>query len=312
MSGKENMAMRINLGRHTREGFLNLFRNGWMSFASAMSIAISLFILGAFILLSLNVNYLTTQLESEVEISVFLTSTNTVGQNAGVEGEILKISGIKDVTFVSKEDGLLELKKKMGKENAEIIELYDGDANPLPDKFVVRAIDANDVANIASRIEAINEGKSVPPIASVEWGQDFVEKLLDITKVIRNIGIVLVLGLTVTAMFLISNTIKLTIVNRKREIAIMKLVGATNYFIRFPFFIEGMLLGIIGSIVPIGLLIYGYSVLVEKSQASLAVMQMELLAWGDVVLQISVLLVSLGVVLGIWGTTVSVRKFLKV
>jgi cell division transport system permease protein len=306
------MAMRINLGRHTREGFLNLFRNGWMSFASAMSIAISLFILGAFILLSLNVNYLTTQLESEVEISVFLTSTNTVGQNAGVEGEILKISGIKDVTFVSKEDGLLELKKKMGKENAEIIELYDGDANPLPDKFVVRAIDANDVANIASRIEAINEGKSVPPIASVEWGQDFVEKLLDITKVIRNIGIVLVLGLTVTAMFLISNTIKLTIVNRKREIAIMKLVGATNYFIRFPFFIEGMLLGIIGSIVPIGLLIYGYSVLVEKSQASLAVMQMELLAWGDVVLQISVLLVSLGVVLGIWGTTVSVRKFLKV
>jgi cell division transport system permease protein len=306
------MAMRINLGRHTREGFLNLFRNGWMSFASAMSIAISLFILGAFILLSLNVNYLTTQLESEVEISVFLTSTNTVGQNAGVEGEILKISGIKDVTFVSKEDGLLELKKKMGKENAEIIELYDGDANPLPDKFVVRAIDANDVANIASRIEAINEGKSVPPIASVEWGQDFVEKLLDITKVIRNIGIVLVLGLTVTAMFLISNTIKLTIVNRKREIAIMKLVGATNYFIRFPFFIEGMLLGIIGSIVPIGLLIYGYSVLVDKSQASLAVMQMELLAWGDVVLQISVLLVSLGVVLGIWGTTVSVRKFLKV
>ncbi|MEY4480289.1 MAG: hypothetical protein RLZZ267_967 [Bacillota bacterium] len=304
--------MRINLGRHTREGFLNLFRNGWMSFASAMSIAISLFILGAFILLSLNVNYLTTQLESEVEISVFLTSTNTVGQNAGVEGEILKISGIKDVTFVSKEDGLLELKKKMGKENAEIIELYDGDANPLPDKFVVRAIDANDVANIASRIEAINEGKSVPPIASVEWGQDFVEKLLDITKVIRNIGIVLVLGLTVTAMFLISNTIKLTIVNRKREIAIMKLVGATNYFIRFPFFIEGMLLGIIGSIVPIGLLIYGYSVLVDKSQASLAVMQMELLAWGDVVLQISVLLVSLGVVLGIWGTTVSVRKFLKV
>jgi cell division transport system permease protein len=92
----------------------------------------------------------------------------------------------------------------------------------------------------------------------------------------------------------------------------MKLVGATNYFIRFPFFIEGMLLGIIGSIVPIGLLIYGYSVLVDKSQASLAVMQMELLAWGDVVLQISVLLVSLGVVLGIWGTTVSVRKFLKV
>jgi len=304
--------MRINLGRHTREGFLNLFRNGWMSFASAMSIAISLFILGAFILLSLNVNYLTTQLESEVEISVFLTSTNTVGQNAGVEGEILKISGIKDITFVSKEDGLMQLKKKMGKENAEIIELYDGDANPLPDKFVVRAVDANDVANIASRIEAINEGKSVPPIASVEWGQDFVEKLLDITKVIRNIGIVLVLGLTVTAMFLISNTIKLTIVNRKREIAIMKLVGATNYFIRFPFFIEGMLLGIIGSIVPIGLLIYGYSVLVDKSQASLAVMQMELLAWNDVVLQISVLLVALGVVLGIWGTTVSVRKFLKV
>jgi cell division transport system permease protein len=306
------MAMRINLGRHTREGFLNLFRNGWMSFASAMSIAISLFILGAFILLSLNVNFLTSQLESEVEISVFLTSTNTVGQNAGVEGEILKIAGIKEVTFVSKEDGLVQLKKKMGKENAEIIELYDGDANPLPDKFVVRAIDANDVANIASRIEAINEGKSVPPIASVEWGQDFVEKLLDITKVIRNIGIVLVLGLTVTAMFLISNTIKLTIVNRKREIAIMKLVGATNYFIRFPFFIEGMLLGIIGSIVPIGVLIYGYSVLVDKSQASLAVMQMELLPWNDIVLQISVLLVSLGVVLGIWGTTVSVRKFLKV
>jgi cell division transport system permease protein len=312
MSGKESMAMRLNLRRHFREGFLNLFRNGWMSFASATAIAISLFILGVFVLLSLNVNYLTQQLENEVEINVYMSSTNTSGQTIGVEGEISKIAGIKSIKYVSKEQGLVELKKKVGKENAEIVELYEGDSNPLPDKYVVRAVDANDIAHIASRIEAINEGKSVPPIAKVEWGQSIVKKLLSVTEVIRNIGFVIVIGLTITSMFLISNTIKLTIVNRRREIAIMKLVGATNWFIRFPFFVEGMLLGIIGSLVPISLLLYGYNLLVEKTQGQLAVMMMKLLTWQAVMMPIGVLLLGLGLLLGVWGTTVSVRKFLKV
>lgn len=298
--------------RHLREGLRNILRNGWMSFASASAIAISLFVLGVFALLALNVGHMADQLESRVEIRVYLDVALPEDQIQVVQNEISKIDEVSQITFVSKEEGLEQLKENLGDDNLDIVEGYEGDENPLPDAFVVKADRPENVDYIASRIEAINEGKEIPPIFKIVWGQDVVDRMLKFTNMVRNVGFVIVIGLAFTAMFLISNTIKLTIISRRREISIMKLVGATNSFIRWPFFIEGALLGLIGSLIPIGILLYGYSTLVDQSQLELGLMMMQLLPLSDVASRVGGLILTIGVVIGIWGSTISVRKFLKV
>jgi cell division transport system permease protein len=139
-----------------------------------------------------------------------------------------------------------------------------------------------------------------------------VETLFKITHVIRNVGLVLVACLALTAMFLISNTIKLTIHARQWEISIMKLVGATNGFIRWPFFVEGVLLGVIGSLIPVALLLYGYRELTGASQVELSLLMMKMKPFDEVSRIVSTLLICIGIVIGVWGTIISVRKFLRV
>lgn len=294
--------------RHLREGLRNVWRNGWMSFASTSAIAISLFILGAFLLLTLNINYLTNQLESQVEIRVYLDVNLRSEQVLQVQNEIGSMSNVSKVTFVSKEEGMEQLKETLG----DIVEGYEGDRNPLPDSFTVEVNDPRNVDAVAEQIEQLNERHAEMPIHRVQYGKDTVEKLFQITDTVRTIGLVLVAGLAFTSMFLISNTIKLTIVARQREIGIMKLVGATNAFIRWPFFIEGAILGLLGSAIPVAILLYGYNLLIEMSRMEMGLMYIELIAISEVGLQLTGLLLGIGLLIGIWGSTLSVRKFLKV
>ena len=146
----------------------------------------------------------------------------------------------------------------------------------------------------------------------MKYGKGTVETLFKITNAVRNIGLVIVAGLGLTAMFLISNTIKMTILARRREIGIMKLVGATNNFIRWPFFIEGALIGVLGSGITIAALLFGYSQLVEASQFDLGLMMIKLVTLKDAGLTVSSITLGLGMLIGIWGSTLSVRKYLKV
>lgn len=297
--------------RHLREGFRNVVRNGWMSFASVSAIAISLFILGVFVLLALNVNDIANQIESEVEIRVFLDVNVSGSQIVDLQNEIAANPDIKKVTFISKEQGLQILRETLGKENQSILEGLDKE-NPLPDSFTVEVYEPRQVAVVADKIKSINDGKFPKPFVKVDYGYGTVETLFRVTKLVRNIGLVLVAGLALTAMFLISNTIKLTIMARRREISIMKLVGATNSFIRWPFFIEGAVLGLVGSVLPSFVLLYGYGQLVEASKMNLGLMLIRLIPLDQVFFTISELLVGIGVIIGIWGSTISVRKFLKV
>lgn len=299
------------LARHFREGFRSLIRNGWMTFASVGAIAISLLILGIFLLLALNVNYIASQIESDVEIRVFLEVNTPETQVELLQNAIGRVGNVKKVTFVSKEEGLELLREKLGTENRGVLEGLDQE-NPLPDSFTIEVIDPLQVAQVAAEINALNAGREPPPIYKVDYGSGTVEKLFSITRMVRNVGLVLVAGLAFTAMFLIANTIKLTILARRKEISIMKLVGATNGFIRWPFFIEGALLGIIGSIIPVGLLLYGYYELMNITRTELGLMLIELLPLEEVAMVIAGLLIGLGVVIGIWGSTLSIRKFLKV
>lgn len=301
--------MKLNTAaRHFREGFRNVVRNGWMSFASASAIAISLFILGVFLLLTLNINYLTDQLESQVEIRVYLDVNQTAQQVTQIQNEIGGLSHVSKVTFVSKEEGMASLRERLG----EIVDGYEGDRNPLPDSFTVQVDDPRNVATVADTINELYAGETPEPIQKVQYGKDTVEKLFKITDAIRTVGLILVAGLAFTAMFLISNTIKLTIVARQREIGIMKLVGATNSFIRWPFFIEGAFLGLVGAGIPVGLLLWGYSALLRVTQLEMGLMYIELIPVSELGYQISGLLLGIGMVIGVWGSILSVRKFLKV
>jgi cell division transport system permease protein len=298
--------------RHVREGCKNVVRNGWMSFASISSISISLFILGVFLLLTLNVNYLAEQVEKQVEIRVYLEVNTTKEQIESLQKEIAAIPRVNKVTFVSKEEGLNFLREKLGDGGKALLEGFEGENNPLNDSFTVEVSEPREVADVAQKINSLNNGKTPKPIYKVSYGQGTVETMFKITRIVRNIGLVLVAGLALTAMFLIANTIKLTIINRRREISIMKLVGATNQFIRWPFFIEGALLGIIGSVIPVGVLLYGYWQLYNSTQLELSLLLIKLKPFQEISYTLSALLLCIGIMIGIWGSVLSVRKFLKV
>jgi cell division transport system permease protein len=295
-----------------REGAANVVRNGWMTFASISAISISLFVLGVFLMLALNVNHLADQIESQVEIRVYLDTQATEQQRNMVQKQIAAIPEVSKVTFVSKQEGLNILREKMGEENKELLEGFDGDSNPLNDSFTVEVIDPRQVGVAADQIKALDASNNPPLLDKVNYGKGTVEYLFKVTDIVQKVGLVFVLLLALTSMFLISNTIKITIVARRREIGIMKLVGATNSFIRWPFFIEGALLGFIGSAIPVGLLIWGYSEFLKYMQVPLGLMLVKLIPVHEIIVLIPVLLIGIGMMIGIWGSVLSIRKFLKV
>ncbi|WP_166246381.1 permease-like cell division protein FtsX [Paenibacillus turpanensis] len=299
------------LARHGREGVRSIVRNGWMSFASISAISISLFILGVFLLMAMNMNQWAAQLESQVVIRAYLEVKVPQETVDTLESKIREMPEVSKVEFVSKEEGLEQLREKLGEQGQELLAGQDGENNPLPDSFTVEVFDPQGVAAVAAKIEKLNEGRDPPPIVKIQYGQGLIENLFRITNIVRNIGLIIVGALAFTAMFLIANTIKLTIVARRKEISIMKLVGATNAFIRWPFFIEGALLGIVGALIPTGILLYGYYHLILLSVSQIEVF-ITLLPLQQVGWLTAGLLVGIGFVIGIWGSMLSVRKFLRV
>lgn len=299
------------LVRHVREGVKNVFRNGWMSFASIGSIVVSLFVLGVFMLLALNVNQWADQFDSQVQVNVYLQTDIGQSKTDELKRRIGNIEEVKQVTFVSKEEGLERLRADLDADAQGALDGYQDD-NPLPDAFEVELFDAQQVSYVAKQILAFNENDDSKPIVSVKYGQGYVEKLFRITNAVRNVGLVIVAGLAVMAMFLISTTIKMTILARRREIGIMKLVGATNNFIRWPFFIEGVVIGLAGSAVSTGVLLYGYSKLIESTHFNMGLMMIEIVGLDQVGWLVGGTLVALGTLIGVWGSVVSVRKHLKV
>ncbi|MED4586153.1 permease-like cell division protein FtsX [Brevibacillus choshinensis] len=293
------------LGRHVREGVKNLGRNGWMSFASISAVAITLFILGVFLVLAMNVNYFAQSVEKQVEIRVFLDVLATKENVAQVEQNIKTIPKVDTVTFIPKDEGLKQFKESLG-EKAYLFEGLEKD-NPLPDTFVVKTKEPQDTSVVAAQI------KTLQYVKNLNYGEGTVEKLFAWTGAVRNVGIAFIIGLGFTAMFLIANTIKLTIVARRREIEIMKLVGATNWFIRWPFFVEGLLMGILGALIPTAMLAIGYYYLLDGIQSSFEAAQLfKLLPLFPLVYQVALALLAIGAFIGIWGSLVSVRRFLRV
>ncbi|MBM6616306.1 permease-like cell division protein FtsX [Bacillus suaedaesalsae] len=292
------------LVRHMREGVKNIFRNGWMTFASVSAVTVTLLLVGSFLAIMMNLNQFSKTIESDVEISVHIDVSANEDDIKLLQQRIERLPEVKKVTFSSKDAQLDKLIESMGEEG-QAYELFEQD-NPLNDVYIVKTEEPTQVMKVAKQIETFDHTEKVL------YGKGTVEKLFKGFEIARNIGVAIIVGLLFTAMFLISNTIKITIIARRREIEIMKLVGATNGFIRWPFFIEGLLLGVIGSIIPIIITVWSYSYIFTTANPKLEGTFFTLLPVSPFIFQLSGLLIALGAFIGVWGSLVSIRKFLKV
>ncbi|CAH0344830.1 Cell division protein FtsX [Bacillus sp. CECT 9360] len=275
-----------------------------MTFASISAVTVTLLLVGVFFVIMMNLNHIAGNVEKDVEIRAHLDSAASGQDQESIGNQIEQIPEVDTVVFSPKEEELTNLIEDLG-EDGDAFRLYEQD-NPLRDVYIVKTKAPQDVIKVAEEIEGLTY------IQKVNYGQGYVEKLFDVVNVSRNVGIVLILGLLFTAMFLISNTIKITIVARRKEIEIMRLVGATNGFIRWPFFLEGLWLGVLGAVLPIILIGTGYYYLYEAIGPQIKINFVELLPVSPFIFQISAILILLGGLIGVWGSLMSVRKFLKI
>jgi cell division transport system permease protein len=288
-----------------REGVGSLKKNKTMSAASISSVIAALLVIGIFFIIVLNVDYAASKLESQIEMMVYLNNGLSETVVSAMAKEVKAISGVKDVQFISKEQALKDLNKKWG-DNAYLLEGLEGD-NPLPDSFKVTLTDPSKANEVALTISSISN------IERVVYGKEELEKLLKATYILRISSLVIITILVFISIFIISNTIKLTVYARRREISIMKYVGATDWFVRGPFIVEGMLLGLMGSLVTSALIGAGYyysSNLIKHQMIGL--LSINLMPFGSVISSLVFLLVIVGILIGMIGSFLSVRKFIRV
>lgn len=289
------------LRRHFRESFKSLGRNGWMTFASISAVTVTLLLVGVFIAIMMNLNKLADNIENDVEIKMTVDLAADEVTISKLEGQLRSTEGVLEVKSSSKEEELDKMIKSLGEEFG----LYKQD-NPLRHAFYIKALDPQQTAAIAKKIE------SYEYVYEVVYGEGKVEKLFNVLNTGRNVGLVLIIALLFTATFLISNTIRITITARSKEIEIMKLVGATNNFVRFPFLLEGVWLGILGAVLPMTIITISYINLYNYLAPRLEGEFFQLLEITPFLYQINGLILFMGIVIGVWGSFMSVRKFLKV
>lgn len=292
------------LMRHIRVGCKNIIRNGWMTIASIGAVTTTLILVAVFLALVLNLNEIAKNIENDVEIKTLVELGTSDEEVIALGKQLEAIEGVDSVTFSSNDEELQSLIESMGEEG-ETWELFEQD-NPLNHAFIVRAKVPQDTEKIAEEIQSFDN------VNRVVFGKDVVEQLFEFNNYARIIGIVLIVALVFTAIFLISNTIKITIIARSAEIGIMKLVGATNGFIRWPFFIEGLLLGVLGSVIPIAIVLGGYYYLDSAVIDTISFSFVELLPFNPFAWQLSLLILAIGAIIGVWGSVMSIRKFLRV
>ena len=297
-------AFRI-LSRNIRDSFQSVFRNFSLSLASISCITITLLVVSISMILSVNVNNFASLVEKDVTIVTFLDSDISEEKIKVVEQEIKRLNNIESITFQSKDEITKEMKESSDTFKA-IMDEWSEDENPLQDTYLVKVEDINKIASTAKKIKAI-DGVDI-----IKYGEGIVEQLVAVFDVVRKICLGMVVALIVVTAFLISNTIKITIFSRKREIEIMRLVGASNLNIKIPFIFEGLFLGVIGSIIPIIATIYGYTVLFENFNGQLFSPFIKLVEPQPFIFLLSLVLVVIGILVGMFGSWRAVKKYLKI
>lgn len=295
-------AFRI-IGRSIRDAFKSVFRNFSLSMASIMCATITLLVVSVSLVVAGNVNRATDSLEKELSIVVYLEKSVTGEDVEYLKSTIEKNKDVEKVTYKSKD----EWKSEMGEYNASFNTIFENyDFNPLLDSFVVKVRDVTKLDNVT------NEIRKLEKVESANYGEGTVDTIVTVFDVVEKVTIVVVIALIFVTAFLITNTIKLTIYSRREEIEIMRLVGASNIAIRLPFVVEGFVIGILGSIIPIIITIYGYIIAYGKLNGHILTDLIKLIEPYNFVFYISLIVLALGAIIGMFGSLNAVRKYLKI
>lgn len=294
-------------GRNIRDAFKSVGRNFSLSIASISCISITLIVVGLSLVLSFNVNNFSKIIRNDVTVVVFLKNDTTKEEfETEIKNRIESFENvIAPIELKSKEQSKREMMEADDVFKATM-ETWPEDENPLRDSYLIKVQDIEHIN------ETVNQIKSINQVEVVDYGEEMVGQLISAFKLIEKITIIIVAILMVVTVFLIINTIKLTIFSRKREISIMRLVGASNITIKVPFVIEGMLIGFLGSIVPIGVVIYGYTVFYEKFNGQIFSPLIKLISPEPFIFVISGIVLLIGILVGMLGSSSAVRKYLKV
>lgn len=293
------------LGRSFRDAFKSVIRNFSLSLASISCITITLIIVAVAIMASLNINNFTDEIEKDLTIVVFLDRDADANDIKDVKRELDKISNVEKITFISKD----EVKEQMREESevfAKVLDGYEEGESPLKDTYQVKVKEIEKIKVTADRI------KKIDSVSVVRYGEGMVEKLVSAFTSIKNVTYGVVIALIVVTVFLIVNTIKLTISARKREIGIMRLVGASNFTIKTPFIIEGMILGVLGSIIPVIFTTYGYMAFYKHFDGYLFSHLIVLIKPEPFIYTTSLMVIIIGILVGMIGSASAVKKYLKI
>lgn len=291
--------------RSIRDAFKSVVRNFSLSLSSVSCITITLIIIAFALLISENVKNFTNEIVSDVTIVAFLNSDVTEDDKLMFQSKLDEIDNVEVYTSKTKE----EVRNDMILENetfSEILSDWSEEENPLKDTYTIKVKDVNSISVTADEI------KNLENVSNVQYGEGLVEKLVGVFEAIQKITVFAALALIIVTVFLIINTIKLTIFSRKKEISIMRLVGASNMRIKLPFVVEGILLGIIGAIIPIIAIVFGYTSLYEYFGGQLFSPIIKLISPMPFVLYTSILVLLVGIVVGMFGSSRAVRRYIKV
>ncbi|GAV22820.1 permease-like cell division protein FtsX [Carboxydothermus pertinax] len=284
-----------------KEAFKSIFRNSFLSLASVLVVFITIFILGVAALLIINAGYLADTLQNQLEIYAYLKTNAVSIDTRALEEKIKAIDGVATVKFIPKEEGLKKIKEKLGK-RADILAGIE-ERNPLPDAYLIKTKRPEDVPVVGKKLSNFTE------FETVKYGQGVVEKLLKLTSLLKIFGLGVITLFGLGAVFLIMTTIRLGIFARRKEIEIARMLGATNWFVRMPFLIEGAFLGLIGSFLATILVAVGYYSLLLKITKTLPFL---VLFRDQNLLSLTFgALVGVGLIIGILGSVISLNKYLK-
>lgn len=294
---------------YMKQGISNMKRNISLSCASVVSIASALFVLGAILSIVLNLNHIVRGIESRMEVTLFLESGTTYENITRMQETINNWNGVTNVNFISRHDALAAWKKELG-DQGRILEGYTKENNPLPDYFIISADKPQYVDEIA------NNAQNLELVEKISYSKPVVEFIERVANLLHLGGITLVLMLLFISVLIISNTIRVTVFSRKKEIGIMKYIGATDWFIRWPFIVEGLFLGLTGAFLSSALVLGIYYVVYYYSRGMLlSQLNMDflnLLGLSDIAYPLLMVFLPLGSFIGIVASALSLRKHLKV
>lgn len=288
--------------RHVKDSLRSLRRNGWMSVAAVSAVTVTLLLVGIFMALLLNVSRISTQVENDVRVRVYIDKDATKKQQATLKTELKDMSDVKKVTFRSKSQELNSIVGSYGSQ----WKMFSGDKNPLNNVFLV------DTTSPKATVTVTKKANKLKNVSEASYGGQTAKKLFNTVDAIQTWGIVFTVILLFVAVFLISNTIRITILSRADEIGVMRLVGATNSYIRWPFLLEGAWTGLFGSIIPMAVVDIGYSVVHSSINLTQAANGFSLFPTMPFLFWLDLALALIGIVIGALGAVLSMSRFLKI